>query len=363
MMSRTLLLLLLVSSVTLSCTPKAYVYQEPPQVKGDWETSTLAKAKLPEASLVEMVNQTRQGHYKNIHSILLVKDGKLVLEEYFHGHNAQTLHDLRSTTKSITSLLVGLGIQKKHLPNELQTIPTYLPKYAKRLTGKKRSITLQHLLTMSSGLDCNDHNPNSPAQEDKMYRTSDWLDFLLKVNMVAEPGKKYSYCTGGVVLLGAILQQASNMSIPSFAQKYLFGPLGITKVKWSPAAPKGYTDTGGHLYLRPRDMAKIGWFVHQNGMWNGKSVLSSSWFGKIKNPYHAPQGYSYLWWYKKARNQATGTTYTIHHSSGNGGQFIYIIPELKLVAVFTGGNYNSPLMNQPINMLAQHLFKPLAASK
>lgn len=347
------------------CLVKHYLYQLPMQRGDGLLTGSLREVGLPVAPIERMVRKTREGGYPNIHSILLIKDGKLVLEEYFHGYRRDTKHDLRSTTKSITSLLVGMALDKQIFRHRKQLVAPMLPTYQSLLATdpKKKTIQLEHLLTMSSGLACNDWVRASPGQEDKMYKSPDWLRFLFKVPMAATPGKRFSYCTGGVIALGAALAHQSRMPVPTFAKRHLFGPLGIRDVKWSPARPKGVVDTGGHLYMRPRDMAKLGLLVLQKGRWKGRPVVSEGWIRKMLTPRWSRVGYGYLWWRKVAANRETKTRIVMHHTSGNGGQYIFVMPALKMVAVFTGGNYHSPAMKLPFLMLGKHVFRPMLQTK
>lgn len=343
------------------CLPTPYLYKAPTQQQDDLPVGSLPEKSKLRQSLQEMVNLVRRGHYKNIHSALIIRHNKLILEEYFQGYTRETLHDLRSATKSITSLLVGIAIQKGWLKSEGQTIAPLLPQYKDLFATapRKKKLALQHLLTMSSGLACNDLKPSSPGQEDKMYGSPDWVRFWLRVPVLHQPGARFSYCTGGVVALGRILQNRSKMQVPQMAQQTLFGPMGITKIKWQKARPKGTTDTGGHLHMRPRDLAKLGLLVLQQGKWKGRTLVPSEWLNKSLSLHRPKAGYGFLWWVKRARSQKTGRSLSMYYARGNGGQFLFLVPELEITAVFTGGNYNSPLAIQPLQMLGRHVLAPL----
>jgi len=354
---------------TFGCTPAKYIYKTPTQHSQGLETATPEQVGLQRKYFVDMVNAIRKGQFKNIHSVLVLKNNKLILESYYRGYTAKTRHDLRSTTKSITSLLVGKAIEKGYIKDVNEPIDTFLPEYQAlfRKMPAKRKIQVKHFLNMSGGLDCNDWNPRSPGHEDKMYRTSDWLHFLLKQKVKRPPGKRFAYCTGGVVALGAFIAAKAKQSIPEFAKKHLFGPMGIVDAQWQ-KTPKGRTDTGGHLWLRPRDMAKIGILVLNEGVWKGKRLIAKSWIkaiqkNHIKPPIPARVGYGYLWWKRVGKNQKTGKLLHILHTSGNGGQYIFIMPSIKMVVVFTGGNYNSPLMRQPYAIMAKYILRAQFAPK
>lgn len=351
----------------MGCIPSPYQYTTPAAQKDGLDTSSLQSVDMTPKPLIEMMDAVRKNQYTNIHSVLIVRRGKLVLEEYSHGYQSTDTHDMRSTTKSITALLVGLAIQKGWIKDEHQPIYTYFSDVpeVQNWSAQKKRITIRHLLTMSSGLNCNDHDQRSQGQEDKMYKTHNWIQFVLKLSSLRPPGQNYAYCTGGVVLLGAILQKASGLTIPKLAQHYLFEHLGIRDVRWS-FMGSGQTDTGGHLYIRPRAMAKLGQLVLQKGRWKNKQIISKTWIQKIyTSQIQEPKrgiDYSYLWWRKKIRNTQKKITMDLLHTSGNGGQYIFIVPQLSLVMVFTGGNYNSPRARQPYQMM-HFIFRSISELK
>lgn len=356
------LCLFVFSLSSLACRPQPYVYQAPPSKPDGINIVDAKKRGFSIAPLKAMVDGIRQGTHPGVHSVLLLHKGALLLEEYFDGYTRDTLHDLRSTTKSITSLLTGIAIAEGKLKGVTQRVwPLLAPQ--EQVTGFKAQLALQDLLTMRTGLACNDWDPNSPGQEDKMYNTRSWIKHVMQLPAKEAPGQNYAYCTGGVILIGAMIAKATGRSIPDFAQRKLFGPLGIRKRRWS-KMPDGGTDTGGHLWLTPRAMAKIGQLVLQQGNWQGKQLVPRAWLQRSTKAHVTTRQfqYGYLWWLGRGRNQKTGQMIDIIHSSGNGGQLIIVIPQFDLVAVFTGGNYNSPLTRQPLQLLAKYIipsYKPL----
>ena len=294
-------------------------------------------------------------------SMLVLRRGKPVLERYWNGYDKDTAHDLRSATKSITSLLVGIALDNQVLSSVNAPISDYLSNAYPGAPALKRDITLEHLLTMSSGLACNDWNDDSPGNENKMYKQSDWVQFILSLDSTYVPGLVNQYCTGGPVTLGRIMVEAGKQPIPSFAATKLFGPLGIasTSLQWADYSNHTQTDTGGHIRMRPRDMSKIGQLVLQGGQWNGQQVISNAWVTRSTSRHGAFSrvgargGYGYLWWLSK-ENYKTGQVDVIR-ADGNGGQYIFIVPALDLVAVFTGENYDSDKANLPFQLLTTYV--------
>jgi CubicO group peptidase (beta-lactamase class C family) len=205
-----------------------------------------------------------------------------------------------------------------------------------------RGLVLEDLLTMRSGLACNDWDNASPGNEENMYDAQDWVQFYLNLASVHSPGTTTVYCTGNPVALGHVLRNATHQSVATFAQSHLFGPLGITSARWNTYDNATEIDTGGHMRMRPRDMARIGQFALQRGMWNGTQLVSSAWIDASTANHGAfdpasAEGYGYLWWRSTdTRGLATIQTF---YANGAGGQFIFVSPELDMVVVMTGENY------------------------
>jgi CubicO group peptidase (beta-lactamase class C family) len=174
-----------------------------------------------------------------------------------------------------------------------------------------------------------------------MSNSNDWVKFTLDLPMVDTPGGKGQYCSGNPITLGRIIEKTTKLPLPEFAKKNLLGPLGITNFKWNFKPDKSSSETFCELYLRPRDMAKFGMLYLNNGTWNGKQIISSNWIKESLSKHSTVQNvdYGYLWWLKYL--DADGVRYYGKAAQGNGGQKIYIWPELHLITVITGGNYNS----------------------
>jgi CubicO group peptidase (beta-lactamase class C family) len=326
----------------------------PPPSDQQWTLADPAAVGMDGAMLKLAVDSLPDAVDHRLASMLVLRHGKPVLEQYWNGYNKDSLHDLRSATKSITSLMVGIAIDKGMIEGVNEPISKHLAASYPAAPALQHNITLAHLLTMRSGLACNDWNTTSPGNEEKMYQTEDWVHFFLNLPAATTPGAQTNYCTGGVVALGRVIAEASKRTIPNFAEQFLFAPLGVAGARWASFDKQRQTDSGGHLYLRPRDMAKIGQLVLQQGKWNGDQLISADWIAQSTRQhtgYLTGGQYGYLWWIMQV--DFKGRIVNVHFADGNGGQYIFVVPELDLVAVFTGENYNSNKAELPKQLMSK----------
>jgi CubicO group peptidase (beta-lactamase class C family) len=295
---------------------------------------------------------------------LLVKNGKLILEEYFYNYNHEKLHQIRSVTKSIGSVLTGIAIDQGFIRSENETIYPYFKSYEPKegWDARVKKVNLKSLMTMTSGYDCDDIKGKFNCERN-MYKSDDWVEYALSLPMAYNPGEHWAYNSASLWLVGEIISKESNMSMPDFADKYLFEPLGITDFQWW-FSPKGKAMLAGGSEMRPRDMAKFGCMVLNDGRWKATQIVSKEWIEKSTKEHVRNSGgfwgYGYLWWIGKTiiKNQDIETII----ASGNGGQKIYIFPKFELVAVFTGGNYGSNLSSQPDQMLINYILPAMIPS-
>lgn len=318
-----------------------YAYSTPVGLTDGWKTGNLIELGLDSSRVYALFDQLSQNDH-DMHSVLVVKNGTLLLEEYFGSFSAADPHDLRSATKSIISLLMGIAIDKGMVEDIDDPIFKYLPgNPGKNEDPRKAKITIRHLLTMSAGLDCDDWNSQSKGQEDKVYRKRDWIQYTLDLPMVNDPGAVSTYCSMGVVLAAEIIAQASGIGIDEFADRYLFRPLGIDQVAWGHTSNREVISSGKRLYMRPRDMAKIGQLVLDNGEWQGRQLVSKAWLESTTTKQTKLGGvdYGFLWWQIPIRSG--GDAIVSKTATGNGGQYIMVFDDADLVVVFTGGAYNS----------------------
>ena len=319
-----------------------YVYQQPKDLGDGLETGVIKNSGLNPILLDEMMRKIVDGTYPNVHSILIIKDGRLVFEEYFYEYNKDSLHELRSATKSIVSALTGIAIQQRLINSENDPVISFFPEYNlnNNTAGKKR-ITIRHLLTNQSGLDCDISNDKSEGNEMKMGYSNDWVKFTLDLPMVDSPGGMGMYCSGNVITLGRIVEKATKQYLPDFAKKNLFTPMGVSNIRWSFKPDPSSAETFCQIYMRPRDMAKFGLLYLNKGKWHGKQILAHDWVMQSLAKHSTVQNvdYGYLWWIKYL--DADGVRYYGKAAQGNGGQKIYIWEEQNMVTVITGGNYNT----------------------
>lgn len=334
-----------------------YVYREPPPEDDGWPTASLAEAGLdpkPLAELVQQVLDTRTDWYTTpyIQSILVARHGKLALEEYFYGFGRERPHDTRSSGKTLTGTLVGIALDQGAKFRLDTPIYGLFPEYRDFANPdpRKREITVEDLLTMNSGFACDDNDDDSPGNEDTMQgqsRQPDWYKYTLDLPMQYMPGNKQAlYCTGGVNLLGGIIRNTTGMPLTEFFQRYYAGPLGIRDYHMN-LSPTGDAYMGGGIYLKPRDMLKLGQLYLDGGVWDGKRVVSEAWTKAATTEHsrfpasdYAPgHGYGYTWHLFQAT--VGGKTYDEYMAQGNGGQLVMVVPELDLAAVITAGNYGN----------------------
>lgn len=341
-----------------------YIYSKPENIGDGWKTNDLKSQNIDTTLVYKMFNQLNN-HENKIQSVLLIKDNQIIIEEYLNGQTLNQKHDLRSTTKSIRSILLGIAIDKGYIDNVNDPISKYLksPVPNKNIDERKGKITIKHLLTMSSGLDCNDWDKKSKGQEDKVSKKKDWLQYTLNLPLVNEPGTVSNYCSMGAILIAEIISQASGMTIDKFTELYLFNPLNISNVYWGHTSEKDIISSGKRLYMTSRDMAKIGQLILNNGKWNDKQVVSEKWIAESTTPKTKITGidYGYLWW--NIPFSVNEKIYVSKTATGNGGQYIFIFPELDLVAVFTGSAYNSPEDKIPFKAMTDILLPTFVGEK
>ena len=327
-----------------------YQYKVPEQKNDGLETGSIINSGLDMGFIHTLMNRIVDHTYPGIHSILIIKNGKLILEEYFYEYDAETLQELRSATKSFSSALVGIAINKGLISSLNTPMLAYLPEYhPENPDPRKKQITIKNLLTQQSGFACYDYDPKSPGNESKMYPTDDWIKFMLDLPMAGNPGEAASYCSGNIQLLDKIIENVSHQSLHDFVQQNLFNQLGITDFVWNYAPNKSHEDDYGQVCLTPRDMAKFGLLYLNGGVWNGKQVVPKEYVAQSLTKQSVVDGinYGYLWWCEDL-TAPNGVKYRGIAAKGNGGQRIFIWPDENMVAVVTAGNYNT---QSPANKL------------
>jgi len=298
-----------------------------------WRVTTPEQQGIDSAKLAEVFDYLRE-HHVNIHSFLLVRNGYLVLDAYFYPYDKTNLHDVASVTKSITTGLIGIALDQGKIQSLHRPVYTLFPnRKIAHLEARKERLSVEHLAMMSAGLDCQ-FEPGEPTLQ-QMRQSGDWTQFMLDLPMVAEPGKQYVYCSGGMHLLSSIVTQATGMGALNFARQSLFAPLGIKAASW-PSDAQGVSHGWGDLHLHPHDMAKSGYLWLNHGRWDGLQVVSAEWVAESTRA-HAITGrsnnYGYGWWMR-----SSGEPF-FYEAVGRGGQRISVVPEHNLIVVLTGGGF------------------------
>jgi CubicO group peptidase (beta-lactamase class C family) len=314
-----------------------------------WRTSTPEQQGIDSARFVAMLAEIQSKAYP-IHGLVVIRNGYLVLEVYTPPFKAESRHYIASASKSFTSALIGIAMQQGYIHGLDSHMLDFFPgRTIANPDPRKNAITLEHLLTMSSGLDWPTQGPIELLGE-RLRAASDEAQFMLDRPMADEPGTRFNYNTGGTQLLSAILTRATGQSALEYARKNLFAPLNITNVQWY-ADPSGISQGGSGLELVPRDMAKFGYLYLKGGIWDGKAILPADWVktstqAHIKTGYISDLDYGYQWWVHPSG---------VYHARGYGGQRIFVLPEQQMVVVFVGDFSGEDMETVPDSLLNTYI--------
>jgi CubicO group peptidase (beta-lactamase class C family) len=310
----------------------------------------------------ELKAKEEEDVFKNISSVVVLKNGKILIEEYFNKADRNTLHDVRSVGKTFASTMVGIAISDGYLKSEDQTLKEFYDlRSFKNYSARKENTTIKELLTMSSPLEGNDNNGKSAGNEESMYPTSDWVRFALDLPIdTAYTKGEWHYFTAGVVVLGDIIHKSVPGGLEKYTDEKLFKPLGITNYKWQ-YTPQKVANTAGGIRMNSLDFAKYAQLYKNVGKWNGKQILPKEWvdksFTKHKSiPGREKEYYGYLFWNKTY--QVNGKDYEAFYCAGNGGNHIYIFKELPVVIVVTATAYNRPYAHSQVHTIMQDYVLP-----
>jgi CubicO group peptidase (beta-lactamase class C family) len=364
-----LILLLFIYYSSISCNDNqvtepagTYQYSIPQQLNDGWETASLQSVGMNPNYLINLMNRLSDIGEHRLHSLLIIKNDKLVFEEYFPGDKFNLAqytgekgfdwydtHNLCSATKSFTSALIGIAIDKGFIQSVDQKVFDFFPEYSDLLTTtpEKQNITLEHLLTMRSGLQWDDESlPYSDPRNDmnRLFNSSDPIRFILAKDLIETPGTFFAYRNCNTNVLGEIVRKASGQRLDYFARDYLFTKIGITNYEWQ-MLPNNVIFCSGDLRLRPRDLAKFGQLFINGGTWKSERIISQEWvdistrkFTSLNNWWGDVDGYGYQWWQWE---NIYGVNYKAYMASGWGGQWIVVSPDMNTVIITTAGNYYS----------------------
>lgn len=326
-----------------------YTYNQPVELNDGWKYSTMKKEEIDTDRIKKLIGKILKGKYEDIHNILIIKNGKLVVEEYFredgkmHSDDINRYyrnrnHLLASSTKSFTSTLIGIALDQGLIKSVGVPVFEFFPEYEYLSTKDKEKILLKHFLTMTAGLEWNDKSTDNPDHIG-MWETDDVIRFNLEKPVVAGPGEKFKYSNGLSTCLGAVVTNVSSMPVDVFADNYLFEPLKIYNAEWSKYTD-GTFDTDGNLALKPRDFAKIGQLFLDHGKWENEQIVSSEWVTESTKKHvkrTETRSYGYQWW--QTDFTVNGRVIESYHTWGWGGQYVFVFPELQLVVSSNAGNF------------------------
>jgi CubicO group peptidase (beta-lactamase class C family) len=333
-----------------------YRYAPPVPLDDSWPVATLEEERIDRAAIerfVQMLIDTPMENVSSsqIHSLLIARHGRLVLEEYFHGHGRLEPHDTRSAAKSWTAVLIGAAMQAG-VPIRLDTpvYQTMLGSLPADLDPRKRAMTLEHLISMTAGFFCDDGNPDAPGQEDRMQEQTeepDWHRYTLNVPMASAPGERIVYCSAEPNLAAGMLERIAGEPLPELFDRLVARPLRMGPYHLF-LTPTGTAYGGGGHHFRPRDFLKLAQLMVNEGRWEGQQIVTREWAREsaaaLRN-LTPTQTYGYLW--NSVAYPYRGRTIHAFFAGGNGGQIFMGIPELDLVIGFTGGNYSDPALFIP----------------
>jgi CubicO group peptidase (beta-lactamase class C family) len=294
-----------------------------------WRTSTPEDQGFDSVKLAEGLQALRDSKVP-IHSLLIIRNGYVVLDAYFYPYDGSFPHKLASVTKSVMTTLIGIAADQGRLKLDQPMVSFFPDRTIANLDDQKKSITVRHLTEMMNGMESGCLNGDEETLN-KMRSSQDWVQAALDRRMVQAPGTSFCYDSPGMHLLSAILQKATGMTALEFARQNLFEPLGIHEVMWQ-TDPQGYTHGWGDLFLKPRDAAKIGYLWFTGGVWEGKRIVSAAWVADSVKV-HSSGGsddYGCGWWI--ARGTPPGDSY---FAAGRLGQYIRVYPSYRAVVVAT----------------------------
>lgn len=340
------------------CNQQDTAIFSPPQMTNDgWEVSVPGKAGFDRQKLESLIGNISSGNPK-LDGIVVARYGKLVVDQYFNGYSRNKLHKIWSITKPITGTLLGIAADKGLL-SEKDSIYNYLGDYMPAATSSKAAITIEHLITMTSGFEWTELGGPESAGFQLAY-SNDWIEFSLSQPHRTAPGHLFNYSTGNSMLLAPIIKKATGRQASEFASDYLFRPLGITNYEWDtqsefwtktqsgelPGAkrPAGiaykkpfsdFSNTGSGLRMRPRDLCKFGQLYLNKGRWNDRQLVSENWITKSTRQHFGNADYGYHWRLMNFHGKSC------YYATGFGLQRIFIFPSLDLVVVMTQQHYET----------------------
>jgi len=334
-----------------------YVYETPETLDDGLLTAPIKAFEVDSSALYTLLTEIISQEYGRLESLLIMKDSKLILEEYFYGYDPSRLHNIHSCTKSIASLLLGIVLEQRKEINLSLPLFDFFPEYDTLAGDGKELITLEHLLTMTAGFPV-DAVPGWIDQDNQLLN-------ILSRPLAQVPGEVFQYNNDNSILLGGVLQNITGEPADQLAEKYLFEPMGISSYQW--AYVNGLPQCHSDLQLLPRDMVKIGQLVLNDGRWDDQQLVPIVWIRESTRPRLAESeffDYGYHWWHRSASNDSwwdkmdkgSNEEHEIIIALGFGGQYIFVVRDLNMVVVTTSSDYaDSGIAFDKIPMIIERL--------
>lgn len=341
-------------SLLVPRTAGPYRYRRPEALNDGLAVGSTGRGTLPARSAAAIVEGVASGRYANVHSILVHHQGRLVLEEYFHGFNRERPHQMRSLTKGLIAMVVGAALDRRLVSIRDPALVPLVTDPA-GLSAVHREVTLHDLLAMRSRLSCDDERDEAAVNNNNFYGRDDWIQAFVAAPPRAATDPDAAYCSPGMLAVGRFIEIRTGSRLGDFARRALFRPMGIAdrNLSWPFVLSASGGNEFGQIRLRPRDMMKLGVMMLQRGRFNGHQILSPAWVEAMTTRQSVidGDGWGYGLWFRdySVTGPAGPRTVSTIMLSGNGGQKIYVIPSLDLVVVSTGGSYNQG--NAPINAI------------
>jgi CubicO group peptidase (beta-lactamase class C family) len=359
-----------------------YQYEIPPAIDDGWDVGSADEEGLSTSQLKDMMDYLESRYVHNIHSIIIVKNNTLVFEKYFEGYlysnnppgsngdyiqyDRETDHFLASVSKTVTSVIFGAAVKAGYIENVDTLLVDVLPEYEHILLGEKAKITLEHLLCMSSGLHWDEWSTSYENPENDvvaLFSEEDPIEYILSKHMTSSPGDEFHYNSGGTNVLGAVIEKETGMSLLDFGNEYLFDPLNMEGGLWEKMAG-GYYFASGGIYLRPRELTKIGYLFLNGGYWDNNQIITEGWISESTSA-HIPSddlipqsdSYGYQWWIMDFR--ANNQSYHCFFAAGWGDQYMFIFPDQEMIITINCGNYTGAMNMSLFAFVENHILPGL----
>ena len=319
----------------LNSSESGSLYSVPPELFDGWPVSHANEQDVDSERLAEALLVAEKIEY--LFSIIVIRNGYLIGEQYYHGHELVDVTQIKSVSKSFLSALIGIALREGFITDLDETVLTYFPEYWElKIDERFYDVTLRHLLMMRDGIDRETNNYFY------VYESDNWIRATLQLPLLSDPGEKMRYNTFQTHLLSAVLTKTTGMSTRKFAEEYLTGPILGTIQTWE-QDPQGYYFGGNGISMTPRDMTRLGLLYRNGGLYNGIDIVPQSWVDQSTTNYSGWTGYDwgalenynygYLWWLGEIRG------HEVYLAIGHGGQYIVVFPDLDLIVSTTANSY------------------------